>query len=416
MPDAAQVAAYAELTVRVGLNVQPGQDVLVTGFGAGVALDCAPFVRRVVECCYDAGARRVRVLWDDDAVRRTSLQRMAAEAVTEVDEWEVAPYNESAAAGAALLSIDGDDPAVFAGIADGRASAREAVLADRTREQSRLVGQLAMNWSIVTVPTAGWAATALPELAGDEALERLWTGVLHAVRADLADPVAAWRYHVDDLARRSAYLTGRSFRSLRITGGGTDLTVGLPDGHRWLGGAAVARNGVTFVPNLPTEEVFTAPHRGRTDGVVLGTQPVLVRGEMVEGWRLVFRDGVVVEASAEQGEAALRALIAADAGSERLGEVALVAESSPTREAGLRFGKTIFEENLSSHVALGSAYPPCIDGAGDVDDEGLAALGGNASQEHADVMWGSAAVDVDGVRPDGSHEPLLRGGAWAFSA
>jgi aminopeptidase len=414
MPVAEHLAAYAQLAVRVALNVQQGQRVFVSGYQSGVELACAPLVRLVTAEAYDAGASEVVILWGDEAVERIGAERRSERSVTDIPAWYASVFNEHALAGDALLCVDGKDPRALAGLDPARVAARADELARAWRPSDDVVARLATNWAFVTAPTPAWARGVFPGEPDDVATELLWDAVLHAVRADLPDPVAAWRTHLDDLAARVAHLNARRFRSLRAVGPGTDLDVGLAEGHVWMGGAVTAGNGVSFVPNLPTEEIFTAPHRRRVTGHVRGTQPVSIRGEVVEGWELEFQNGKVVAATAEHGEATLLRLLASDKGSSRLGEVALVAGTSPTRATGVRFEHPIFEENLACHVALGQAYGPTIQGGAAMTPEELRDRGANQSDHHVDVMWGSPEVTVSGVRSDGGLEPLLVGGQWVW--
>ncbi len=388
--------------------------MFVAGHQMGVVLDAAPFVRELAVAAYDAGAREVVVVWEDEAVRRLGAERRSERADADFPAWHTDAMNEHALAGDALLVVDAKDPRLLSGLPQDRLSARAAELQRRWRPSSEVIGRLATNWAFVTAATPGWARSVFPGEPDDVATELLWEAILHAVRADLPDPVEAWRSHVADLAARARYLTERRFRALRFVGPGTDLDVGLADGHVWCGGAATAGSGVSFVPNLPTEEVFTAPHRRRVTGHVRGTQPVPIRGEIVEGWELEFKDGRVVAATAQAGEEALLALLATDKGASRLGEVALVAGSSPTRATGVRFEHPVFEENLACHIALGRAYAPTVDGGASMTADELLAHGANTSDEHVDIMCGSPEVTVSGIRSDGGVEPLLVGGQWVW--
>jgi aminopeptidase len=414
MPSDAALRAYAALTVRVGLNVQPDQRVLITGYRSGVDLDCAPFARLVVEAAYDAGARDVVVHWDDGPMRRLSMERMAADAVVAMPGWYPQMVVEHAQAGDAMLVIEGQDPQALAGLDPARLAARSEELSRRVRPATVILGSNGTRWSMVAAPTPAWARRVFPGVDEDVAVERLWDAILHAVRADRSDPVETWRAHVADLAARATHLTERAYRALRATGPGTEIVIGLADGHRWAGGAAATPDGVPFVPNLPTEEVFTAPHRLRVDGRVQGSRPVAVGGEMVDGWALTFRDGAVVEATASHGEASLRRLIATDPGASHLGEVALVAATSPAAETGLQFANTLFDENIACHVALGRSYPGTFAGSAGQSLAELVARGANDSLVHVDIMWGSDLVSVFGVLPDGSEEPLIVDGGWGW--
>jgi aminopeptidase len=252
-----------------------------------------------------------------------------------------------------------------------------------------------------------------PDLSPGEAQARLWQAIFRTVRLDTPDPTAAWQTHLANLAARTKYLNEKQYAALRFTGPGTHLTIGLPANHHWLGGTAPTGVGISNVANLPTEEVFTAPHRERVEGIVRATMPLNMGGNLIENFSLTFKDGRVVDFSAEKGEALLRSQIETDEGAARLGEIALVPHSSPISQSGILFYNTLFDENASSHVALGRAYANCIDGAGELSEEEFAALGGNSSVTHLDFMIGSGEIDVDGVTASGAAEPLMRGGEWA---
>jgi aminopeptidase len=270
----------------------------------------------------------------------------------------------------------------------------------------------AQNWCIVAWPGQAWAAKVFPGLPPAEQVARLWDVLFDVCRLNAPDPVAAWRIHIDNLLARSAFLNRQRYAALHFIGPGTDLTVGLPPGHLWHSAEATTTRGITFTPNLPTEEVFTLPHRQRVEGVVTSTMPLSYGGTLIEGIRLAFREGQVVEAAATRGEAVLRNVLAADEGAGRLGEVALVPQSSPIARQGRLFYRTLLDENAASHIALGGAYKLSLAGGAALSDDEFAAAGGNTSVVHLDFMIGSAQVDVSAVRDDGSTEALMRAGEW----
>ena len=278
---------------------------------------------------------------------------------------------------------------------------------------SRLITADAVNWCVVGYATPAWAARVYPQLAPDEALAHLWDAIFRTVRLDTTDPIAAWQAHTAELAARTAMLNERQYNALHFTGPGTNLTVGLPSDHRWLGGAAPTGNGITNVANMPTEEVFTAPDRARVNCAVRATMPLNLGGNLVENFSLTFADGRVVDMQAEKGGELLRALIETDEGAARLGELALVPADSPISRSGILFYNTLFDENAASHVALGRAYSNCIAGCEGLSDADFAARGGNSSIVHVDFMIGSADINVDGLTDDGAAEPLMRAGAWS---
>lgn len=406
----AKLNQYAALAVHVGLNLQPGQRLFL---GYNTPLEAAPLVRAVATEAYRAGARFVEVLWRDEELLRIQLQHGPREALTEFPRWRAQAGLEFAEAGDARLQIGGQNPDLFQGLDPEAVATLQRTALEALRPVSEYIMRSGQNWCVLAIPGQAWAAKVFPGLPPEEQVARLWDVIFETCRLNTPDPVAAWRAHIDDLLSRSGYLNQRRYSALRFTGPGTDLTVGLPEAHLWNSAQAVTTSGITFTPNLPTEEVFTLPHRARVEGVVSATMPLSYAGTLIENIRLVFRDGKVEEATATSGEAVLRQVLAADEGATRLGEVALVPQSSPIARQGRLFYHTLFDENAASHIALGAAYKLSLDGAQSMSDDEFAAAGGNRSVVHLDFMIGSAAIDVDGVCADGTVEPVMRAGEWA---
>lgn len=405
-----QLRRYADVAVHVGTNVQPGQHLIVR---ADIA--AAPLVREIAASAYEAGSPYVHVMWDDEQVTLARFRHAPRDSFTEFPDWEVRTMAELIDGGAALLSVTSDDPDLLQGQDQELISTAQKTSAQKSMPVLERIARSAINWAIVAAPSAGWASKVFPDLSAAEREGRLWEAIYSACRLDRDDPVAAWRSHVADLGARSAYLNDRRYAALRYAGPGTDLTVGLADGHVWMSGAMLSQHGVSFVANLPTEEVFTMPHRARVDGVVRSSKPLNLGGVLLEDFSLTFQEGRVVELSAARGEDVLRRLVETDEGAARLGEVALVPESSPIARGGLLFYNTLFDENAACHLALGSALRFNMDGGTTMGEEAFAAAGGNTSAIHVDFMIGSGAVDIDGVTADGRSEPVMRAGEWTFS-
>lgn len=401
------LSRYADLIIRVGLNLQPGQRLIVRA-----PLEAAPLARLVAAAAYDLGSPLVDVVYSDPQLVLTRFQHAPADSFAEVSQWWVQAGLEFVENGHALLSIAGTDPDLLKDVDPALIATTRKAEGQVGAPLSRLVSADAINWCVVAYATPAWAARVFPDLSPEEQQNRLWEAIFAAVRLDAADPVAAWQAHSDDLLARTAMLNQRQYTALHFTGPGTDLTVGLPYNHHWIGGAAPTALGFSNIANMPTEEVFTAPHRKRVDGVVRATMPLSLSGKLVDEFSVTFEKGRVVDVSAKKGEALLRSLIETDEGAARLGEVALVPAGSPISRRGILFYNTLFDENAASHIALGRAYRNCIDGCEGLEDEDFAALGGNSSSTHVDFMIGSAEVDVDGITGDGTAEPLMRRGEW----
>ena len=317
-------------------------------------------------------------------------------------------------ANTARLAVVGDDPMLLAEEDPekvGRANKANSIAYGPARER---ITRFDINWNLVAWPGSAWARRVFPDLPEVEAVARLAAAVFAASRVDGDDPVGAWRTHNAALRARSDWMNGHAFHSLHFRGPGTDLTVGLADGHEWMGGASVARNGIICNPNIPSEEVFTTPHAARTEGEVASTKPLSHMGSLIEDIRVRFEGGRIVEAHAGRGEAVLKKLLDTDEGAARLGEVALVPHGSPISQSGVLFLNTLFDENAACHLALGMALRFTLEGGKGLDAAAFEAVGGNASSIHADLMVGSAELDIDGIRPDGAVEPLMRAGEWAF--
>jgi aminopeptidase len=396
------VARYAELAVRVGANVQPGQKLFLLG-----EPEHAPLLRALAEAGWQAGAGDVEYLYLDEHVRRLHAIHAPEELLDRTPAWiERAAIGTE---GAAMVSILGDaDPDLFADVEPSRAARAEL---HRAREIVRdLVSRQATAWTVIVCPTEGWARS----LFGDADVERLWNEIAVVTRLDADDPVAAWRAHVARLHERARRLDERRFSSLRFRGPETDLRVGLLESARWLSGASRTSWGQEIVVNLPTEEVFTTPNRTLTEGTVRMTLPLHWYGSAVEGGWLRFEDGDVVEARAACGEDFLRAKLATDPGARQLGEVALVDVESAIGKRGLVFRNGLLDENAASHIAIGFGYTDPVEGTAALADDERLAAGINVSSIHIDLMIGGPDVDVDGIGQDGATVPILEQGRWVL--
>lgn len=403
MVDQQRLQRYADVIIKVGVSLEPGQRLTIRA-----SLGSAGLVRALVRQAYDAGAVNVDVLWNDPEVTRARFTNGPAAAREELP-YEVDALSESARRDTGLVWITDDDPELLSDIDPAHVAQHQkhVDVALRGFHERLMRGDFA--WTIAAAPGLAWARRVYPELDDDAAVEQLWEAILATCRVSEPDPIAAWDAHLDALDRRRQYLDGRRFDRLHYVGPGTDLVLGLPLGHLWLGGREDGR-----VANLPTEEVYTAPHRMRADGVVRATKPLSWFGTMIEGFNLRFEDGAVIEAHAERGQAALDHILATDEGSRRLGEVALVPQSSLVARQGLVWRNTLFDENDACHVALGVGYSTSIPDGASMSVEERVAAGVNHSDTHVDFVVGSPELDILGVTADGNEEPLLIKGEWAF--
>ena len=407
--------AYAELTVKVGLNLQPHQRLLIIGpvANGGCSLEAAPLVRQITAAAYDAGARLVETLWGDEALLGARLEHAPRDSFDEFSAWLPSALVAHVEAGHAVLSIYANDPDQLKGHPPEFVAAVQQATARGVRPFREHISRNQTNWGVVAASAASWAARVYPDLPAGEQPAALWQAIEKLCRLDRPDPVAAWETHLAQLATRTNQLNAKQYQALKYSGPGTSLTIGLPAGHIWVGGRSTSASGIRFAPNLPTEEVFTMPHKDRVDGTVWSTKPLSYGGTLIEGFSLTFAEGRVVDVKAEKGEDVLRRLVKMDGGAARLGELALVPHSSPVAQTGVLFYNTLFDENAASHVALGAAYKFTLRGGETMTDEEFERAGGNRSATHVDFMIGSPALDVDGVLPDGAVEPVMRKGEWA---
>ncbi len=404
-----KLSNYADLIVEVGLNVQAGQQLMATA-----PLEASPLLAKVTEAAYKRGVRYVHPFYNDDAVTLARFRYAPRDSFDFYPDWLARGMLEMLEGNGARLSITGNDPDLLKG------QDSDAIAASQKGAQMALkpfMGKImkdAVNWCVVATATPAWAAKVFPDAPEEERVGKLWDAIFKAVRADRDDAVAAWQEHLAELEARRTHLNGCRYSALHYRAPGTDLLLGLADGHIWKGGATRNDAGTTFVANLPTEEVFTAPHRGRVEGTVSSSKPLSYGGQLIEDFSFTFRDGRVVEVRAAQGEDALKRLLETDEGAARLGEVALVPHSSPISQSGLLFYNTLFDENAASHLALGRAYRFCAEGGTTMSDDEAKAVGLNDSLTHVDFMIGSGEVEIAGVREDGREEPVMRAGEWVF--
>ncbi|MGH9620960.1 MAG: aminopeptidase [Bryobacteraceae bacterium] len=405
--DTEKLDRLADLTIRIGLGLAPGQEVVMTA-----PIEALPLARLITQKAYKAGASLVTTLYSDDEATLLRYRYAPGESFDRAPVWLFEGMAAAYRSGAARLAITGSDPALLAGQDPDKVSCANLAVSKGMQPALELITHHEINWTIVPCATPAWARTMFPNESEEVAMARLWDAIFAATRADAADPVAAWEKHIANLQERVDFLNRHRFAALHFRAPGTDLRVGLADGHRWLGGPTVSRNGIRCVPNMPTEEVFTTPHKDRVEGKVRSTKPLSYQGTLIENIEVRFENGRIVEASATNGKQVLEKMISSDDGARRLGEVSLVPHSSPIASSGLLFWNTLFDENAACHIALGQAYSTCMENAEELDAAELAKRGANNSLIHVDWMIGSDETDVDGIAQDGRAMPVMRHGEW----
>lgn len=396
----------AEVSVRTGLNITPGQQLIITA-----GLEAVPLIRRITAHAYKAGASLVTTLYQDDETTLARFQHGHEDSFDTAAGWLANGMAEAFGKGAARMAITGGNPILLKDQNPDHISRVSRASSTAYRPAMERITNFDINWNIIACATPAWAEQVFPHLPAEEALTALWNGIFQASRVDVADPVAAWADHNRTLHARAAMLNDRRFDALHFTGPGTDLTVGLADGHLWAGGAEEAKNGIVCNPNIPTEEVFTTPHCARVEGTVSSTKPLFHQGSLIDGIRVRFEKGRIVEAHASKGEDVLKRILDSDEGARRIGEVALVPHSSPISRSGILYQNTLFDENAACHIALGQAYTKCMTNPEGQSEEELIARGANHSIIHIDWMIGSDRINIDGLK-DGQRTPLMRSGEW----
>jgi len=406
--DPVKLDRLAEVAVKVGLNLQEGQDLLLTA-----PIAAAPLVRRIAVHAYQAGAGVVTPLLSDDQVTLARFAHARDESFDHAAGWLYEGMAQAFDQGTARLGVVGDNPMLLSEQDSDLVSRASKAQSEAYKPARERITGFDINWNLVAWPGVDWARLVFPDLPEDEAVSRLADAIFAASRVDGEDAVANWQAHNARLKARTDWLNAQRFSALHFTGPGTDLSVGLADGHEWMGGASLAKNGVVCNPNIPSEEVFTTPHAHRVEGHVRATKPLSYQGTLIEDIAVRFEQGRIVEASASRGEAVLQKVLDSDEGARRLGEVALVPHSSPISQSGLLFYNTLFDENAACHIALGQCYSKCFEGGDSLSREQIAAKGGNESMIHIDWMIGSDQIDIDGVHADGRRVPVFRKGEWA---
>ncbi len=406
--DSEKIDKLAQLAVYTGLGLRPGQDLILTA-----PVEALPLVKRIAVHAYKAGAGLVTPLFSDGELTLARYKYANNASFDKAPDWLYNGIGKAFDNNAARMAIVGDDPMLLANQDSdkiGRANKANSIAYKPARER---ITRFNINWNIIAWPGAAWAKRMFPELSGTEAQSKLADAIFDASRVNTTDPVEEWKKHNEVLRKKCKWLNELDFASLHFNGPGTDLIVGLADGHEWMGGASIAQNGITCNPNIPSEEVFTTPHALNVNGSVCSTKPLSHQGALIDEIQVRFENGKITNAKASKGEEVLLKILDSDEGARRLGEVALVPNSSPISQSGLLFYNTLFDENAACHIALGQCYSKCFKGEENLSEKEISKRGGNSSMIHIDWMIGSRHIDIDGINSDGSRVAVFRKGEWA---
>ncbi len=398
----------AKLSIHTGLGLEKGQDLIISA-----PIEALPLVRLVTKEAYKAGAGLVSCFYGDDQMSLLRYKYANDASFDKAPDWLFEGMARAFDNNAARLAIIGDNPMLLAKQDPQKISRVNKAMSKAGTPVRERITAFNVNWNIIAYPSKDWAKLVFPKESEKKAVKKLAKAIFAASRADQKDPIKAWVEHNKILANKSRWLNEQNFASLHFTAKGTDLIVGLADGHEWAGGAAKAKNGITCNANIPSEEVFTTPHAKKVDGYVSSTKPLSHAGTLIDDIKVTFKNGKIIEASASKGEEVLLKLLDTDEGARRIGEVALVPHSSPISKSGILFYNTLFDENASCHIALGQCYSKCFIDGDKISKEEVEAQGGNTSAIHVDWMIGSGEMDIDGITQSGERVPVFRQGEWA---
>lgn len=401
---------YARLIVNTGINIQENQILVINS-----PIECAEFTRILVELAYKEGARDVVVNWKDELVSKIRYLHAPEDIFDEFPEWQKEFFLSYVRQGAAFVSIAASDPELLKEVDANRVARvqKASNIALKDYRESLMSNKNA--WCVVSIPTEAWAKKVFPTLSKEEAIEKLWEAILKTVRVDTDDPVAAWEEHKNNLKRSMEFLNSNKFKYLQYkNSAGTDLKIELPEDHIWISGSEYTPEGVEFIANMPTEEVFTLPKKTGVNGIVVSSKPLNYNGNLIDNFSLTFKEGKITDFEAEKGNEILKKLIETDEGSHYLGEVALVPHDSPISNSNILFFNTLFDENASCHLAIGKAYPVCIKNGDNMTEEELVRNGVNDSLVHEDFMIGTADLEIIGVTSEGTEIQIFKNGNFAF--
>lgn len=401
---------YAELAVKTGVNIQKGQKLFINS-----PIECADFTRLVADMAYDNGAKDVIINWIDEKFSKIRFMKAPKEVFEEMPDWQKEFYLSNVKDGAAFLSIHASDPELLKDVDPNIISIAQKTRSIALKEYSERLMSNKNAWSVISIPTEGWATKVFPELSPKDAMKKLWDYIFNIVRVDKENPVEAWKEHTNNLKNKMNALNSYHFKSMHYKNSlGTDLTVELPKNHLWLGGSEHTENGIEFLANMPTEEIFSLPLKTGVNGTLVSSKPLNYGGNLINNFSFTFKDGKIVDFKAEQGYESLKHLIDTDEGSHYLGEIALVPFHSPISNSNIIFFNTLYDENASCHFAIGKAYSVCIENGANMDEDQLKENGVNDSLTHVDFMVGTNDLSIIGTTYDGKEIEVFKNGDWAI--
>ena len=403
------ITKYVDLALNIGINLQKEQILVIMS-----PVETAPFTRLLVEKAYELGASEVIVHWSDDFCKKMTFTYGKKEIFEEMPAWQVESLMYYANKGAAFLSIAANDPELLAGIDSEKIGAYQKTRGQALKPYYDKIMVNELQWNIISVPTLAWAKKVFPDVNDDEAIDLLWNAILKSTKADTENPIETWKNHLSILKEKMDYLNNKQFEKVVITNSlGTNLTVKLPKNHIWASGKDVTQSGIEFVANIPTEEVFSMPHKYGVDGIVYASKPLNYGGTLIEDFSITFKDGKIIDFSAKSGYEALENLVSIDEGAKYLGEIALVPFDSPISNLGILFYNTLFDENASCHLAIGQAYSSCIQNGDKLSSKEMEKVGMNDSLTHVDFMFGTSDLSIVGYEENGNCENIFINGNWA---
>lgn len=400
----------AKLVVKIGVNIQKGQPLVINA-----PIECSDFARSLAEEAYLAGAKDVSINYNDEIFNKIRYTHADLEVLKDVPDWYITKQNSVVEKGSALISVYADDPDLLKGVDPQKIKTASAAIQKATEAYHMAMMNNECRWCVVSVPTIGWATKVFPGVEAETAVEMLWDAIFKATRADQEDPIQAWHTFNKNFIDKTHFLNTSQFEKFIYKNNlGTNLEVGMPKNHIWAGGSEKAADGVEFFPNIPTEEVFSAPHKDKVNGTLVSSHPLVYNGQLIDNFSFTFKNGKVIDYHAETGSEALKALVEASEGSNYLGEISFVPYHSPISDMNILFYNTLFDENASCHFALGAAYPTCLQDGSKMDIESLNKAGLNYSTTHVDFMVGTKDLNITGIKADGTAVPIFTNGNWAI--